>query len=188
MTASETYMQNVIALADRVRTEQGEAIEKAARLNVALGMQPLLIEVCEGMDFSGYECFIGDRVKRCSPYRSVLDAGILVGGGTDYTVTPMEVMRSAMICMTHPVESERITLDECLAMNTSEAAKLGFLEDRKGKLKIGMDAAFVVLDQDPHDVAAESVEALADIKVLNTFRLGRMVYDTGLSGWYRVEF
>ena len=32
MTASETYMQNVIALADRVRTEQGEAIEKAARL------------------------------------------------------------------------------------------------------------------------------------------------------------
>ncbi len=154
-----------------------EAIEKAARLNVALGMQPLLIEVCEGMDFSGYECFIGDRVKRCSPYRSVLDAGILVGGGTDYTVTPMEVMRSAMICMTHPVESERITLDECLAMNTSEAAKLGFLEDRKGKLKIGMDADFVVLDQDPHDVAAESVEALADIKVLNTFHLGRMVYD-----------
>ena len=32
MTASETYMRNVIALADRVRTEQGGKIEEAARL------------------------------------------------------------------------------------------------------------------------------------------------------------
>ena len=154
-----------------------EAIAKAAELKVALGMQPLLIEVCEGMDFSGYEGFIGDRVRRCSPYRSILDAGILVGGGTDYTVTPMEVLRGAMVCMTHPVESERITLDECLKMNTSEAAKLGFLEDRKGCLAEGMDADFVVLDRDPYEAAQEAVESLADISVLKTFRLGKQVYD-----------
>ena len=154
-----------------------EAIAKAAELGVAMGMQPLLIEVCEVMDFSGYEGFIGGRVKRCSPYRSVLDAGILVGGGTDYTVTPMEVLRGAMVCMTHPVPEERITLDECLAMNTSQAAKLGFLEDRKGRLAMGMDADFIVLDRDPHEAAREAVESLADIKVLKTFRLGKQVYD-----------
>ena len=154
-----------------------EAIAKAAELGVALGMQPLLIEVCEGMDFSGYEGFIGDRVRRCSPYRSILDAGLLVGGGTDYTVTPMEVLHGARICMTHPVPEERITLDECLAMNTSEAAKLGFLEDRKGRIAVGMDADFVVLDRDPYEAAEESVEKLSDIQILKTFRLGKMVYD-----------
>ncbi|MBR3053863.1 MAG: amidohydrolase [Firmicutes bacterium] len=155
-----------------------EAIAKAAELKVALAMQPLLIEVCERMDFSGYTPFIGDRVRRCSPYRSVLDAGILVGGGTDFTVTPMDVLHGARICMTHPVEEERITLEECLEMNTCEAAKLGFLEDRKGRITPGMDADLVVLDRDPYEAAEESVESLSDIKVLKTFRSGVEVYDS----------
>ena len=155
-----------------------EAIAKAAELKVALAMQPLLIEVCERMDFSGYTPFIGDRVRRCSPYRSVLDAGILVGGGTDFTVTPMDVLHGARICMTHPVEEERITLHECLEMNTCEAAKLGFLEDRKGRIAPGMDADLVVLDRDPYEAAGESVESLSDIKVLKTFRSGVEVYDS----------
>ncbi|MCR4669305.1 MAG: amidohydrolase [Clostridia bacterium] len=155
-----------------------EAIAKAAELKVALAMQPLLIEVCERMDFSGYTPFIGDRVRRCSPYRSVLDAGILVGGGTDFTVTPMDVLHGARICMTHPVEEERITLEECLKMNTCEAAKLGFLEDRKGRVAPGLDADLVVLDRDPYEAAEESVESLSDIKVLKTFRSGVEVYDS----------
>ena len=155
-----------------------EAIAKAAELKVALAMQPLLIEVCERMDFSGYTPFIGDRVRRCSPYRSVLDAGILVGGGTDFTVTPMDVLHGARICMTHPVEEERITLHECLEMNTCEAAKLGFLEDRKGRIAPGMDADLVVLDRDPYEAAEESVESLSGIKVLKTFRSGVEVYDS----------
>ena len=151
-----------------------EAIGKAARLRVALSMQPLLIEVCERMDFSGYEGFIGDRVRRCSPYRSVLDAGLLVGGGTDFPVTPMDVLHGARIAMTHPVESERITLSEYLEMNTSEAAKLGFLENRKGRLAFGTDADFIVLDRYPFVAAAEELD---DIRIEKTFRGGRLIYD-----------
>ena len=151
-----------------------EAIEKAASLRVALSMQPLLLEVCEKMDFSGYAGFIGDRVLRCSPYRSVLDHGLLVGGGTDFPVTPMDVLHGAKIAMTHPVESERITLQECLEMNTSEAAKLGFLENRKGRLAFGLDADFIVLDQDPYAV---ETDALDGIKIEKTFRGGRCVFD-----------
>ena len=151
-----------------------EAIEKAASLRVALSMQPLLLEVCEHMDFSGYEPFIGERVRRCSPYRSVLDAGLLVDGGTDYPVTPMDVLHGARIAMTHPVPSERITLQEYLEMNTVNAAKLGFLEDRKGCLKEGMDADLVVLDEDPFDVPTEQ---LSDIRILAAYSRGRQVYD-----------
>jgi len=151
-----------------------ESVAKAAQLGVALGMQPLLIEVCEHMDFSGYECFIGDRVKLCSPYKSVLDAGLLVGGGTDYPVTPMDVLHGAKIAMTHPVESERISLQQCLEINTISASKLGFIEDRKGSLECGKDADIIVLDADPFEVPTEK---LSDVKVLKTLCKGKTVFD-----------
>lgn len=150
-----------------------QSIKKAAELNIALGMQPLLIEICEGMDLSGYSCFIGDRAAQCSPYRSILDEGLLVGGGTDYPVTPMKPLHGARISMTQPVESERITLMECLEMNTVNAAKLGFLEDRKGMIKEGLEADFIVLDANPFEV---STEQLSDIDVEKTYRKGELVY------------
>ena len=149
------------------------SIAKAASLGVALGMQPLLIEVCEGMDMEGYRCFIGDRVERCSPYRSILDAGILVGGGSDYSVTAMDPLRSAMICLQHPVESERISLYEALEMFTVNAAKLGFMENRKGMLKQGMDADIVILETNPFEVP---VPELCDIKVAETIAKGKTVH------------
>lgn len=149
------------------------SIAKAAQLGVALGMQPLLIEVCEGMDMEGYRCFIGDRVRRCSPYRSILDAGILVGGGSDFSVTAMDPLRSAMICLQHPVESERISLYEALEMFTVNAAKIGFMEKRKGMLKVGMDADIVILDSNPFET---EVQKLTEIKVLETLTGGKTAY------------
>ena len=150
------------------------SIDRAARLGCSLGMQPLLIEVCEGMDMEGYRCFIGDRVERCSPYRSILDAGLLVGGGSDFSVTAMDPLRSAMICLQHPVESERISLYEALELFTVNAAKIGFLEDRKGMLKVGMDADVAILDANPF---ATPVPGIADIKVMKTLSKGKIVYE-----------
>ncbi len=152
---------------------KASSIARAARLGCSLGMQPLLIEVCEGMDMEGYRCFVGDRVKRCSPYRSVLDAGLLVGGGSDFSVTAMEPLRAAMICLKHPVESERISLYEALEMFTVNAAKIGFMEDRKGMLKEGMDADVVILEKNPFDVKTDQI---ADIKIAETVIKGKSVY------------
>ena len=149
------------------------AIAKAAELGVALGMQPLLLEVCEGMDMEGYRCFIGDRVERCSPFRSILDMGILVGGGSDFSVTEMKPLRAIMIGMQHPMPEERFTLAEGLKMFTYDAAKLGHLEDRKGRLISGLDADFIVLNQNPFAVKTEE---LSDICVEYTFCRGNLVY------------
>lgn len=149
------------------------SIAKAAKLGVAMGMQPLLIEICEGMDFSGYACFIGDRAQRCSPYRSVLDAGILIGGGTDFPVTPMNILHGARICMENPNPNERISLMECLEMNTVNAAKLGFMENRKGSIKPGLDADIIVLSKNPFEVTTEE---LSDISIKATFCRGDIVY------------
>ena len=147
-------------------------INKAAKLGMALGMQPLLLEVCEGMDMQGYRPFIGDRVVRCSPYRSILDQNILVGGGSDFMVTDMLTLRAAQVLLNHPVQEERIDLHECLEMYTREAAKVAFLEDRKGRLKLGMDADLVVIDRDPYQSA---VDQLSEIKVEMTIYNGEIV-------------
>lgn len=149
------------------------AIKKAAKLGCTLGMQPLLIEVCEGMDMEGYRCFVGDRVKRCSPYRSVLDEGLIVGGGSDFSVTAMDPIRSVMICMKHPVEEERISMYEGFEMFTVNAAKLGFLEDRKGMIRVGYDADIAVLNQNPFGKEAEILE---DTKVIHTICRGKTAY------------
>ena len=125
------------------------------------------------MDMEGYRIFIGDRVKRCSPYRSCLDEGILVGGGSDYSVTEMRPLHAIRIAMEHPVESERISLFEGLEMFTVNAAKIGFLEDRKGMLKEGMDADFIVLSANPYAVKKEE---LSEIGVLATITGGNTVY------------
>lgn len=150
------------------------AIKKAARLGCALGMQPLLIEVCEGMDMEGYRPFVGDRVVRCSPYRSVLDEGLMVGGGSDFSVTAMDPIRSVMICMQNPVESERISMYEGFELFTIGAARLGFLEDRKGMIKPGYDADIAVLNRNPFAGTAEELE---DTKVIYTICRGQTAYE-----------
>lgn len=78
----------------------------------------------------------------------------------------MDPLRSAMICLQHPVESERISLYEALELFTVNAAKIGFLEDRKGMLKVGMDADVAILDANPF---ATPVPDIADIRVVKDY-------------------
>ena len=151
---------------------QGQ-INKAAQLGLALAMQPLLLEVCEGMDMEGYRPYVGDRVVRCSPYRSLLDANALIGAGSDFMVTDMLPLRAAQVLMSHPVPEQRIDLHECLEMYTGEAAKVAFLENKKGTIKLGMDADLVVIDGDPYQTA---IDKLSTIKVEMTIYNGEMVY------------
>jgi predicted amidohydrolase YtcJ len=150
-----------------------EQIRRTSRLGCACGMQPLLIEICERMDMEGYRCFIGERVKRCSPYRSILDQGVLVGGGSDFGVTSIHPLRGIQICMQHPVESERLSLFEGLEMYTVNAAKIGFLEDRKGMIKPGMDADLVILEKNPYETPTAELSA---IKIKATIAAGKVVY------------
>lgn len=143
---------------------------RAGEMGIALGMQPLLIEVCEGMDLSGYRPYIGDRVTRCSPYRSILDAGCLVGGGSDQPVTDMDPLHAIRVAMDNPVERERIDCESGLRMFTRDAARIGFLEDRKGMIRAGLDADFVLLSGDPVAVGPENVQVDA------TISRGKLVY------------
>jgi predicted amidohydrolase YtcJ len=154
-----------------------EHIKRAAKAGIALAMQPMFITVCEGPDLEYYRTLLGaERVKRTHPFRSILDEGILVSGGSDSPVTRMNPLGGIQACLTHPNKEQRIELHEALKLFTINGAKIGFEEKLKGSIEEGKLADFAVLAEDPHRVAHDNVGSIA---VELTIVGGKVVHTKG---------
>jgi len=154
-------------------------IKRVARLGVFLAMQPMFITVCEGPNLDYYRSLMGaERVKRTHPFRSILDEGVVVSGGSDTPVTKMNPLGGIHACVNHPTKEQRIDVYEAIEMFTINGAKIGFEEDIKGSIEPGKLADFVVLSDDPYRVLREKIE---DIKVDMTIVGGKVVYDRKLN-------
>jgi predicted amidohydrolase YtcJ len=151
----------------------------AARLGVALAMQPMFTVVCGGPGLDYYRTYLGDeRVKRTQPFRSILNEGILVGGGSDTPVTRMNPLGGISSLVNHPNEAQRIELWEAIEMFTINNAKIGFEEEIKGSIEEGKLADFVVLSDDPYHTPRERI---GDIKVEMTIVGGRITFNSNPS-------
>ena len=151
-----------------------EQLKRTVTRRLAAGMQPMFVPVCEGPDLEGYRKFIGEeRVKRSNAFRTIIDEGLLVAGGSDSPVTPMSALQGVQACLTHPLEEQRISLHEALRLFTINSAKIGFEEDIKGSIEKGKLADFVVLSQDPYQVPHDEI---GNITVEMTILCGNIVY------------
>jgi predicted amidohydrolase YtcJ len=149
-------------------------IKRVARLGVILAMQPMFITVCEGPNLDYYRTLLGEeRVKRTHPFRSILNEGVLVSGGSDTPVTKMNPLGGMQACVNHPTKEQRIDVYEAIEIFTINGAKIGFEEDIKGSIEPGKLADFVVLSDDPYRVPREKI---GDIKVDMTIVGGKVVY------------
>lgn len=102
--------------------------------------------------------WLGDeRLSKQYPGRSLISAGAIVAGGSDWDVSsfnPFEAMATAM-SRRNPEQPERaplnaaeaLTLDEMLAAYTRNAARLIGREREIGSLTVGRFADFIVLDR-----------------------------------------
>ena len=70
-------------------------------------------------------------------------------------------------------ENERISVIEALKAVTINAAYQYFEEDKKGSIKVGKNADFVILDKNPLEFP---IEHLKDIKILETIKDGVTIY------------
>lgn len=159
----------------RHRIEHGSVVnaELIARL------RDLDVEV---VPFSAYATAHGDklrafyepeRTERMFAHRSMLDAGVVVAGSSDYPCGPFEPLFALQSCVTRRDRngepfgaSQRITAREALALYTTNAAYATGQEDIKGRLAPGQLADFAVLDGDP---LAEDPENIAAIPVRETW-------------------
>lgn len=146
-------------------------ISRAAELGVLFSMQPVF-EGRSGGPNGQYASRIGpERAQKTHRFRSLLDAGVTLVGGSDSPVNriaPLEGIRSAV---NHSVEAERLRPLEALAMFTTNAAYAGWMEKERGSLGPGTECDFAVLNCDIRDPSQ-----LADCLVMETWRAGRKIW------------
>jgi predicted amidohydrolase YtcJ len=168
---------------DRIEHAQVVASEdfpRFAELHVIASMQPSH----ETTDMRWAELRVGpDRAKGAYAWGSMKKNGVRLAFGTDYDVEPISPFRGLYACVTRELPGggpaggwqpqEKISLDDCIRAYTSGSAYAEFAEGKKGELKVGEYADFIVLSTDLTKIPpTEYVKT----QVLRTVVGGRVVY------------
>jgi hypothetical protein len=153
-----------------------------ARLQVIASMQPSH----ETSDMRWAEQRVGpERVNGAYAWATMEKFGVRLAFGTDYDVEPITPFRGLYACVTRELPTggpqggwqpqEKISLADCIRAYTSGSAYGEFMEGKKGELKAGEFADFIVLSKDLTKVEPSEY---VGIKVLRTIVGGRTVYSS----------
>jgi len=160
-----------------------EDVKRMVPQGIIAAMQPLHLIA----DMGWMEQRIGKtRVKGCAfCWRSLLDAGVKVAGGSDSPVVDPNPLLGMYAAITrknldgtpeggwHPEQC--VTQEEALRMYTLDAAYAAFKEKDLGSIKVGKLADLVVL---PENLLTCAPAALLDMPVLYTIVNGKVVYSS----------
>jgi predicted amidohydrolase YtcJ len=157
-----------------------EDLPRFAKLNVIASMQPS--HETTDMRWAGQR--IGpDRAKGAYAWASLLKSGAHLAFGTDYDVEPINPMRGLYACVTRELPEggpaggwepqEKISLADCIRAYTSGSAYAQFEEGKKGELKAGEYADFIILSDDLTKIPPQQY---TKVQVLRTVVGGRVVY------------
>src|SRR5215470_12397882 len=169
----------------RDRIEHAQVVAPAdfsrfAQLGVIASMQPSH----ETTDMRWAEQRIGpERAKGAYAWATMQKYGVRLAFGTDYDVEPMSPFRGLYACVSRELPDggppggwepqEKISLADCIRAYTSGSAYGEFMDGKKGELKPGEFADFIVLSDDLTKTAPRTYKK---IKVLQTVIGGRTVY------------
>jgi hypothetical protein len=125
-----------------------------------------------------------ERVKIAYDFKSFVDAGATLSFGTDWFVEPLNPFLGLYAAVTRQFTDgtpkdgwfpeERLTLAQAVEFYTAGSAYAEFTDDRKGRLKPGYLADFIVLSKPIFEVPPRE---LLDTKVQITVVGGRVVYE-----------
>jgi len=168
---------------DRIEHAQVVAAEDIPRfgtLHVIASMQPSH----QSNDMRWAEQRVGpERIKGAYAWNSLQKAGATLAFGTDYDVEPINPFRGLYACLTRELPDggppggwqpqEKLPLDNCIRAYTSGSAYAQFEEGKKGELKVGEYADFIILSQ---DLTKATPKQILGAEVLQTVVGGRTVY------------
>lgn len=153
-------------------------IRRIAQRGVALAVQPAF-ETFWGGSEGLYAHRLGrKRAAMTNPYRSLVDAGVIIAGGSDSFVTPVNPLAGIAACVNRP-QNHRLTVQEAVSVFTSNGAWLGFEEQDKGQLKEGLKADLVILSADPRSVPVRDIE---NIQIHMVLKEGEVIFEAESSG------
>jgi len=124
-----------------------------------------------------------ERMARHTPYRTLLDAGVVMASGSDYPNNPPDPWIGIYQMVTRRIqahdtvygEDETISLEEALRTFTANGAYLTYDEDRRGTIEAGKYADLVVLDAVLDETDPDGLRTMAD-RVLLTLVGGETAY------------
>ena len=148
-------------------------IERAAKHHIIISTQPSF-SYLRGGPGSVYRIRVGEeRERKAYPLRSFVDHGIIVAGGSDSNVTPMDALLGIHAAVNHPYPEHRVNVKEALEMFTINGAYSAREEEKKGSLEPGKLGDFAILSENPYEVDSEKIK---EIQVEMTVKEGRIVY------------
>jgi predicted amidohydrolase YtcJ len=160
---------------------RSQDIPRFARDHVIASMQPY-----HAIDDGRWaEKRIGSqRAKTTYAFRSLLDAGVVLAFGTDWTVAPLDPMLSIYAAATRRtldgkrpdgwVPEQKISVEEAVRAYTFGSAYAEFQEDVKGTVTAGKLADLVILSRDIFKIDPNEIDK---VRVVMTIMDGRVVYE-----------
>jgi len=139
-------------------------IPRLAKLGIVASMQPL--HATEDMHFA--ESRLGpERIKYAYIWKDLLDLGVVVATGTDYSVSPYNPFYTLHAAVTRQdrennppggwFPEQAMTREEALRAATMGGAYVMFAEDILGSIEVGKLADFVVIPVDYMTIPAEDI-------------------------------
>jgi len=142
-----------------------EQVERMGKAGIMAGMQPAFFPYLVDMD--EYELIFGkERLRWIHPYRTMLDNGVIMCGGSDCPITPHGPLTGIQAAVLHPIEEERLTPEQAIRMFTLHGAYSGFEENERGSIEPGKIADLVILDQDPTKIAPEAISSINIVRTI----------------------
>lgn len=161
-------------------------LERLAILNVAPDASPTVWY--PGPILEGTEAVIGkERARQYWPFKSMIERGILVAGGSDWKTLPGEFSDlwsgiEGAVTRRNPTgqvagilnPDEAIDVESALQLYTLNSAKVMGLTATTGSLEVGKSADLIVLDQNIFEV---SPDKMSETTVLKSYFNGRLIYE-----------
>ncbi len=163
-----------------------DSIDRAARLGIVVDIQPAWLY----LDTKTLVAHFGvDRLRYFQPLKSLFEANVVVGGGSDHmqkigsmrSINPYNPFLGMWIAITrsargyegplHP--EQKCTREQAIKMYTINNAKLLFLEDRIGSIEAGKLADFAIID---HDILMCPEDQIREIQVKHVYLGGTPVF------------
>jgi predicted amidohydrolase YtcJ len=148
----------------------------------ALDAVPALFTTYAYYNSDKFKFYGEDLMKRCMAFRTLLDAGIHVAAGSDFSPGPFDPRMAIQGMVTRTGwdgktwgANQKISLDEAIRVNTLNGAYNSHEENIKGSITAGKLADYVVLAEDLHSIP---VDRIKDVKIVRTVVGGKTMYES----------
>ena len=158
-----------------------EDIKRFAKLGIIASMQPYH---CAD-DGRWAEKRIGkERCKGTYAFRSLIDSGVQLAFGSDWTVAPLNPLLGIAAAVTRQtldgknpqgwIPEQKISIEQAVRAYTLGSAYAEFQENEKGSITPGKLADLIILDQDIFQINPNQI---AQSRVILTMSNGKIVFD-----------